>query len=104
MTANGTTTATGHSNYAAFIPKRSSVPRIGHYDLQNQTITTLSFRSGTLLHSLYEVIEVGDDQVALTDEVYQASDITLLPPISGRDVLAVGKNYVDHAKEFNASG
>ncbi|KUL92317.1 hypothetical protein ZTR_02363 [Talaromyces verruculosus] len=26
------------------------------------------------------------------------------PPISGRDILAVGKNYVEHAKEFNSSG
>lgn len=28
----------------------------------------------------------------------------MLPPVSGRDILAVGKNYSEHAKEFNASG
>lgn len=27
-----------------------------------------------------------------------------LPPITGRDILAVGKNYLDHANEFNSSG
>lgn len=30
--------------------------------------------------------------------------VNILPPISGRDILAVGKNYSEHAKEFNASG
>lgn len=30
--------------------------------------------------------------------------LNILPPISGRDILAVGKNYSEHAKEFNASG
>lgn len=30
--------------------------------------------------------------------------MNILPPIYGRDVLAVGKNYSEHAKEFNASG
>jgi len=32
------------------------------------------------------------------------SSVTVLPPISGRDVLAVGKNYVEHVKELNSSG
>lgn len=32
------------------------------------------------------------------------SSVTILPPIGGRDILAVGKNYSEHAKEFNASG
>lgn len=32
------------------------------------------------------------------------NSVNILPPISGRDVLAVGKNYSEHAKEFNASG
>ena len=30
--------------------------------------------------------------------------MNILPPVSGRDILAVGKNYSEHAKEFNASG
>ena len=32
------------------------------------------------------------------------SGVRLLPPFSARDVLAVGKNYSAHAKEFNKSG
>ena len=35
---------------------------------------------------------------------YSLADVKILPPLVGRDVLAVGKNYVDHAKEFNKSG
>jgi len=34
----------------------------------------------------------------------ELNSVNILPPISGRDVLAVGKNYSEHAKEFNASG
>lgn len=30
--------------------------------------------------------------------------VNILPPISGRDIMAIGKNYSAHAKEFNASG
>lgn len=30
--------------------------------------------------------------------------VDILPPITGKDVLAVGKNYMDHAHEFNSSG
>lgn len=34
----------------------------------------------------------------------KSSSVEILPPLSGRDVLAVGKNYMDHAHEFNSSG
>ncbi|KAJ4151005.1 hypothetical protein LMH87_011726 [Akanthomyces muscarius] len=60
--------------------------------------------SGTPLSSLYEVIDMGQDGIAKTGEVLPLSSVKLLAPVSGRDVLAVGKNYAEHAKEFNASG
>ncbi|KIX07652.1 uncharacterized protein Z518_02305 [Rhinocladiella mackenziei CBS 650.93] len=30
--------------------------------------------------------------------------VEILPPLSGRDIIAVGKNYMEHANEFHASG
>ena len=78
---------------------------IGHLDQENSTITPLAFVSGTPIENLYQVIEVGEDNVIAGGEPFPLKDtVNILPPISGRDVLAVGKNYSEHAKEFNASG
>jgi 2-keto-4-pentenoate hydratase/2-oxohepta-3-ene-1,7-dioic acid hydratase in catechol pathway/pimeloyl-ACP methyl ester carboxylesterase len=35
---------------------------------------------------------------------YAINDVAFAAPLQGRDVLAVGKNYIEHAKEFNKSG
>ncbi|KAK4496382.1 hypothetical protein PRZ48_012362 [Zasmidium cellare] len=79
--------------------------RIGHLDQENGTITPVSFESGTPIENLYQVIEVGEEDIIAGDEPFALTqDINILPPLSGRDVLAVGKNYSEHAKEFNASG
>ena len=90
-------------NYAAFMDPGSGKPRIGHLDTGTGEILPLSYKSGTPLTSLYEVIEIGEKNINTTSPI-KSSSVKLLPPISGRDVLAVGKNYVEHAKEFNASG
>ncbi|EMC96946.1 hypothetical protein BAUCODRAFT_147141 [Baudoinia panamericana UAMH 10762] len=79
--------------------------RIGHLDEKKGTVTPLSFLSGTPIENLYQVIEVGEENVMAGGEPFQLTDnLNVLAPISGRDVLAVGKNYSEHAKEFNASG
>ncbi|OAA79655.1 fumarylacetoacetate hydrolase [Akanthomyces lecanii RCEF 1005] len=91
-------------NYVAFELPGGVSPRIGHLDLDRKEIAVLSYKSGTPLSSLYEVIEMGQDGIAKTGEVLPLSSVKLLAPVSGRDVLAVGKNYTEHAKEFNASG
>ena len=77
--------------------------RIGHIDLSTETITPLSMPSGTPLKSLYDVIQCSGDLIKAGDP-FDSNKVTLLPPISGRDILAVGKNFVEHAKEFHASG
>ncbi|GAK64597.1 fumarylacetoacetate hydrolase [Moesziomyces antarcticus] len=41
---------------------------------------------------------------AAAGKVHSLDSIKFAAPLRGRDVLAVGKNYVDHAKEFNKSG
>ncbi|KAJ9609124.1 hypothetical protein H2200_006895 [Cladophialophora chaetospira] len=96
----------GHplTNYAAYVPEGSKRPRIGHLDLESETITPLAYISGTPVGSLYEVIAAGDEAFVQDGEPFPRSSVRLLPPIYGRDILAVGKNYAAHAKEFNASG
>lgn len=79
--------------------------RIGHLEQAKGSITPVSFESGTLITSLYQVIEVGEENVIAGEEPFLLTEtVDILPPLTGRDVLAVGKNYSEHAKEFNASG
>ncbi|CUS10798.1 unnamed protein product [Tuber aestivum] len=96
------------TNFAAYTPPNSTQPRIGHLDLDSRTITPLSHQSGTPLTNLYEVIAAGKNAQFIPTSIFESplelSSVTLLPPISGRDVLAVGKNYAEHAKEFSSSG
>jgi 2-keto-4-pentenoate hydratase/2-oxohepta-3-ene-1,7-dioic acid hydratase in catechol pathway len=72
--------------------------------LTAQTIQPLSFTSGTPVTTLYQVIEAGASNIIPDGASLSAQKLTILPPISGRDILAVGKNYSEHAKEFNSSG
>ncbi len=108
------------TNYAAYVQENSNQPRIGHLDLNSGTITPLAYLSGTPVRNLYEVIEAGEAAFIQNGEAFPRSRVKLLPPIYGRDILAVGKNYAvstfwafsksvteslqAHAKEFNASG
>jgi 2-keto-4-pentenoate hydratase/2-oxohepta-3-ene-1,7-dioic acid hydratase in catechol pathway len=93
----------GYTNYIAYLdPKAMNQPRIGHLD--GEKIQPLSFASGTPISNLYEVIEIGESNIKPSGEPVPLSSVQLLAPISGRDVLAVGKNYFEHAIEFNSSG
>lgn len=101
MTTSGPNVLT---NYVAY-QEPNGDSRIGHLDLKTSTITPLSFRSGTPLTDLYQVIAAGESGItAFGAQELPLSSVKHLPPISGRDVLAVGKNYVEHAREFNSSG
>ncbi|KAK4932278.1 hypothetical protein LTR66_015980 [Elasticomyces elasticus] len=92
------------TNYVAYLEPNSG-PRIGHLDFESSTVTSLSFKSGTPLSDLYQVITVGEQGITASGaQSFPLSSVKHLPPISGRDVLAVGKNYVEHAREFNSSG
>jgi 2-keto-4-pentenoate hydratase/2-oxohepta-3-ene-1,7-dioic acid hydratase in catechol pathway len=95
---------TSYTNYVSFQDVQSSRNRVGHYDLEKQSIQPLTFLSGTPLDNLLQVIEVGENNVAPAGEAVSASSVKILPPFARRDVLCVGKNYADHAKEFNSSG
>lgn len=90
------------TNYAAFEDPATGLRRIGH--LEGDSIQPLSFLSGTPVQDLYQVIEAGSSNIKASSAAVPLSSVKLLAPISGRDVLAVGKNYSEHAKEFNSSG
>lgn len=74
---------------------------VGHLDLESSKVTPMVMQSGAPLENLYQVIEVENNAVSSGASV--ALDwVKLLPPISGRNILCVGKNYPAHAKEFNS--
>ena len=91
--SNGIHKDSGFYQFAAFRHGKFNTRRIGHFDTDKQTITPLSYKSGTPLQNLYEVIEVGEKNITALNEPIARSECTLLAPISGRDILAVGKNY-----------
>ena len=100
---NGTHNGGPLTNYIAYIDSNGHA-RMGHLDVKESTIQPLSFISGTPITDLYQIIEVGEDNIITAETSVPASSVAILPPISGRDILAVGKNYTEHAKEFNSSG
>ena len=96
---------TAYTNYVAYRdPAGLAQSRIGHLNLEKSSIQPLSFESGAPLEDLYQVIEIGGSHIKPTGAPFPLSSVELLAPISGRDILAVGKNYFEHAIEFNTSG
>lgn len=69
-------------------------------------------KTGGPVTDFFELIEQWDLFQSLSAGSANAQDsrshslgsVTISAPLLGRDVLAVGKNYIDHAKEFNKSG
>ena len=105
MTQNNANSQGVYTNYAAYRdPRFSNQSRIGHLDLETFMIQPLTFASGAPISDLYQVIEVGESHIIPNGELVALSSVELLPPIGGRDILAVGKNYFEHAIEFNSSG
>jgi 2-keto-4-pentenoate hydratase/2-oxohepta-3-ene-1,7-dioic acid hydratase in catechol pathway len=92
------------TNYLAFADPESSRSRIGHLDWDNSTVQPLSFSSGRYLDNLYQVIQLNENQIIPAGDTIPLSSVKILPPIAGRDILAVGKNYTEHAAEFHKSG
>ncbi|KAI8930972.1 hypothetical protein NX059_011984 [Plenodomus lindquistii] len=95
---------TSLTNYVAYQDAQTGQSRVGHYDLANKVIRPLSFISGTPVDNLYQVIEVGEANITSAGYPFSVSVVKVLPPLASRDVLCVGKNYAEHAKEFNSSG
>jgi 2-keto-4-pentenoate hydratase/2-oxohepta-3-ene-1,7-dioic acid hydratase in catechol pathway len=98
------TTPSDLTNYISYLDPLTQNPRIGHYDLTAKTIQPLRFPSGTPITSLYQIIEPGITNTVPHGEPIPTTSTKILPPLPGRDVLCVGKNYLEHAREFNSSG
>ena len=94
----------GLTNYVAYHDRLIRKNLIGHYNLTAKTIQPLSFTSGTPITNLYQVIEAGESNIVSAGAPIDVNKVDILPPFALRDVLCVGKNYFDHAKEFNDSG
>ena len=99
-----TTQKDGLTNYCSFLTPDSRTERIGSLSKDGTSIQPLAFASGTPLRSLYEVISAGSVGIIPSGEPISRSSVQLLPPIRGRDVLCVGRNYAAHSTEFNKSG
>ena len=106
MASTSTNDANSHSltNYCSYVDRESQTERIGHLSEDRKSLQPLAFRSGTPIKNLCEVIEAGEANIIPYEDPLEASSVKLLPPINGRDVLCVGKNYGAHATEFNKSG
>lgn len=91
-----------HYNFVTFQDSLGR-PRVGHLDFETSTICSLTMSSGSALSSLQQVIEL-DNDVVRTEESFPLATTKLLAPIYDRDILCVGSNYSDHAKEFRESG
>lgn len=79
--------------------------RVGHLDHATQLITPVAFSSGTPVTDLYQVIEAPSIPLTASGIPFPLTPtLQVLAPLRDRDVLAIGKNYAEHAKEFNASG
>ena len=92
------------TNYCSFFDPDTGTSRIGSLSEDGKTIQPLSFKSGTPLSNLYEVIEAGAARIVPSGNPLQTASTKIEAPITGRDILCVGKNYAAHATEFNKSG
>lgn len=90
------------SNYITYQDNQGK-QQVGHLDLDTMRVTPLVMPSGAPVSSLYQVIEL-KNEVTPMGEPIPLDGVRVLPPFSDRDVLAVGKNYAEHAAEFNKSG
>ncbi|GIZ38715.1 hypothetical protein CKM354_000212100 [Cercospora kikuchii] len=88
--------------FCAYIDPALGVERIG--SLNGDQIQPLAYPSGTPLSNLYEVISLDESTIIPFSEPVSRNAVQLLAPINGRDILCVGKNYAEHAIEFNKSG
>ncbi|KAA8909511.1 hypothetical protein TRICI_004476 [Trichomonascus ciferrii] len=78
---------------------------VGDVDFDGAVVRQLKWKdTGELVTSIFSVIEHADRSIQRSNEAIGLNRVKLLAPLKERDVLAVGKNYFDHAKEFNSSG
>lgn len=75
---------------------------VGHYDQEFNVMTRLFTEQGESINSLYQLVT--ENPRLETGEELDADQFELLAPFPERNIIAIGKNYREHAKEFNKSG
>ncbi|KAM0747624.1 putative hydrolase [Meredithblackwellia eburnea MCA 4105] len=93
--------------FLAYQSKQVATQRIGLVSADSKTVTPLLFPSGQPIKTLQELIANWDlvsTNLLPGSPVEEVENVKILAPLTGRDVLAVGKNYVAHAREFQQSG
>ncbi|EED14121.1 4-hydroxyphenylacetate degradation bifunctional isomerase/decarboxylase, putative [Talaromyces stipitatus ATCC 10500] len=91
-------------NYVSYVDEFGK-PRIGHLDFNNNEISPLTMSSCSPLQNLYEVIELGEEDVVRGEgSPVNLSSVKVLPPLPDQDVLCIDVNYRKHATEYWDSG
>lgn len=92
-------------NLTNFIAYRDALgrSRVGSLDVNNSMIVPLAMSSGASYKNLYEVIELSNGTSCTAGDAFPLASVKMLPPISGRDILCVGRNYAAHGNESAAS-
>ncbi|GAA5960157.1 hypothetical protein JCM8115_002530 [Rhodotorula mucilaginosa] len=81
--------------------------RIGLVNSDATRVTPLNYASGRPVTDLKVLIRDWDAVSASLQPgagEIDLADVEVLAPVTGRDVLCVGKNYTEHAREFQRSG
>lgn len=115
------------TKFVSFRPASTNkeAARVGILSQDGNTIVEVRHpKTGELVRDFFDIIEqweefehlankpaasskqngVQNGEGAQVDQAYASNSVKITAPLLGRDVLAVGKNYIDHAKEFNKSG
>ena len=81
--------------------------RVGQWDEKTRTVRGLTL-DGAPVTDLVSLMAVGDrlPECTVSDQALSLGEISLLAPIPrpARNIFCVGKNYVNHAREFTRSG
>ncbi|GAA5838815.1 hypothetical protein JCM11251_006748 [Rhodosporidiobolus azoricus] len=93
--------------FLAYKSSAQAGKRIGLVNATADQVTPLNYPSGRPVTDLHELIRDWDqvsDNLLPGSPVEAIGSVEVLAPLTGRDVLCVGKNYKDHAREFQRSG
>ncbi|KIJ50960.1 hypothetical protein M422DRAFT_65578 [Sphaerobolus stellatus SS14] len=100
-----------HHRFLRYRASPGTQPLVGLVSEDETKVTSiLNSATGFPYSELFDLIE--DHPDVPTDYRFQlvsgsekpVLEVEKLAPLTGRDILCIGKNYTDHAKEFNQSG
>ncbi|KAK4052954.1 hypothetical protein OIO90_004078 [Microbotryomycetes sp. JL221] len=93
--------------FLAYKSPSQTTKRVGIVNATATHVTPLNFPSGRPVTDLHELVHEWDlvsSNLLPGTPVESIGSVEVLAPLTGRDVLCVGKNYKDHAREFQRSG